>query len=269
MYTLEEFPPPPRKRSNNLTTKTAKPARPRSERTWGRYAAGVVIAATVAGGTWFWMDRRMSAIEDRLTGVARSVEDAGASLRLLWTTTTKLDESQVARQDVLQDSIGFVRQFVESEVNKLWNTAYLDHERRLGQSEGRLRNNDQAIRQLATATGSTNTRLDVLMSQNRSLEENLRLVSATAAGLRQSLLTLTGQLSELQGQLTSARTTQTQMANRVEGVERWVAEFREEDLDAETVRERLTSLVTDLRTMSMRVDSLLSRTDTVRSARPR
>jgi hypothetical protein len=60
-----------------------------------------------------------------------------------------------------------------------------------------------------------------------------------------------------------------QIANRVNGVETWVEGFRDENLSAVTVRDRLASLARDLRAVSLRVDSLRTQADFVTNSRPR
>jgi chromosome segregation ATPase len=287
MYNLEEFPPPDRRHPAKPVRreKTDRPAAEspaigrvaatgasrngRGPSRWIHFAALVAVAGGAAGGTYIWIDRRMSELEGNLAHALTSLEDAGGSLRLLWNTTTKLDENQAARQALLQDSILSVKSFVESELGKLWETAYRDHESRLAQNSARLRSHDASLRQLADATGRTNIRLDALLSQNRTLEQNLNGVNETAAALRQTLTALTAQLQELQGQLSTARVAQTQIATRVDGVENWVDGFREENLSAEQVRDRLATLARDLRVVASRVDSLRTQSDAVGNARPR
>jgi chromosome segregation ATPase len=270
MYNLEEFPPPDRRHPAKPAiparrTKpaeaaaTAEPARRTGRgpgRSWVQYAALVAVAGGAAGGTYYWIDQRMSELESNLAHALTSLEDAGGSLRLLWNTTTKLDENQAARQALLQDSILSVKSFVESELGKLWETAYRDHETRLAENADRLRSHNASIRQLVDATGRTNIRLDAILAQNRTLEQNLSNVSESAGALRQTLAALTSQLQELQGQLSTARVAQTQIATRVDGVEDWVDGFREENLSAETVRNQLATLARDLRMVASRVDSL-------------
>jgi len=286
MYNLEEFPP----RDRRLPAKPARPARtkqpgsPAPSAEAGRahvpdrlsagggrrtlqYAVLLLVAGSAAGATYFWIDRRMNELEGNLAHALTTLEDAGGSLRLLWNTTTKLDENQAARQALLQDSILSVKSFVETELGKLWETAYRDHESRLAQNADRLRSHDASIRQLMDATGRTNVRLDAILSQNRTLEQNLRNVSESATALRQTLAALSDQIQGLQGQLSTARVAQTQIATRVDGVELWVDGFREENLSAETVRDRLATLARDLRTVAMRVDSLRTQTETASGGR--
>jgi chromosome segregation ATPase len=229
----------------------------------------LVVAGTAGAGTYLWIDRRMTELEGNVAHALTTLEDAGGSLRLLWNTTTKLDENQAARQALLQDSIVSVKAFVETELGKLWETAYKDHEARLVQNDDRLRRHDNSIRQVAEATGRTNIRLDAMLSQNRTLEQNLRNVNETADALRETIVALSGQIQELQNQLSTARASQVQIANRVNGVETWVEGFRDENLSAATVRDRLASLARDLRAVSLRVDSLRTQADIVTSSRPR
>jgi chromosome segregation ATPase len=297
MYNLEEFPPPDRRRlpkpANEAQpardakpvkeVRSPKPARQSREpnpvrsieevrapgRPWVRFAVLLLVAGTAGAGTYLWIDRRMTELEGNVAHALTTLEDAGGSLRLLWNTTTKLDENQAARQALLQDSIVSVKAFVETELGKLWETAYKDHEARLVQNDDRLRRHDNSIRQVAEATGRTNIRLDAMLSQNRTLEQNLRSVNETADALRETIVALSGQIQELQNQLSTARASQVQIANRVNGVETWVEGFRDENLSAATVRDRLASLARDLRAVSLRVDSLRTQTGIVTNSRPR
>lgn len=234
-----------------------------------RFAVLLAVAGTAGAGTYTWIDRRMTELEGNVAHALTSLEDAGGSLRLLWNTTTKLDENQAARQALLQDSIVSVKAFVETELGKLWETAYRDHEARLTESADRLSSHDRSIRQLVDATGRTNIRLDAILSQNRTLEQNLRSVNETADALRQTIVAVSSQIQELQNQLSSARASQVQIANRVQGVESWVEGFRDENLSAAAVRDRLATLARDLRAVSLRVDSLRTQTNFITGSRPR
>jgi chromosome segregation ATPase len=216
----------------------------------------VALAGAVLTGAGLWIDHRVTRIETDLGQTLVRLEDAGSSLRLLWSTTTKLDATRSEREDLLQDSLAFVRNFVETELNKMWSTAYGEHERRLNLTDDRIAANNRSIRQMIDASGRTNSRLDVLLSQNRALESDLRSVSETALALRQTLTRLTDQLGSLESQINSSRVVQAQMANRVGGVEQWIEEFRGQGLNAANVRGRLASIAADLRMVSMRIDSL-------------
>jgi hypothetical protein len=226
------------------------------DRPWLRTALWLAVGAAAVSGAGLWIDHRISRIERDVGQAIVRLEDAGSSLRLLWTTTTRLDATRSERQDLLQDSITFVRNFVETELNKLWSSAYAEHERRLNLTDERIAGNNRSIRQILDASGRTNTRLDLLLAQNHSLESDLRSVSETALALRQTLIRLTDQLGSLESQINNSRAVQAQMDGRVGGVERWVEEFRGEGLNAANMRGRLASIAADLRMVSLRVDSL-------------
>jgi len=276
MYSLEEPPIPERRQPirhssrPNQKAKSEPKAKPEpnerqptlrdpddeADRSWLKAVLWVILAGSVLAGAGLWIDHRVTRIENDVGQALVSLEDAGSSLRLLWTTTTRLDATRSERQDLLQDSLAFVRNFVETELNKLWSSAYAEHERRLNLTDDRIAANNRSIRQMIDASGRTNSRLDMLLSQNQALESDLRSVSETALALRQTLIRLTDQLGSLESQINASRSVQAQMANRVGGVEQWVDEFRGEGLTAQTVRGRLTSIAADLRSVSLRIDSL-------------
>ena len=259
MQNLEE--PPPLERRKPVTQ--ARPAGP----SWIGHFVWLAVVLTAGTAGWLMMDREVSALERDLAAARADFEDAAGSLRLLWTTTVRLDESQGARQDLLQDSINVIKSYVNAEVERLWQTAYLDHERRLNQSADRIRGNTASIRYLQDAAARSDARLAGLLDENRTLAAALRVANDTAAMLRRSLVVLSGQLAGVQAQFTATRADQAQIAGRIDGVEGWVGEFRAENLSAGTVKSRLASLVADVRAVSQRVDSLRMPRDTVRRAR--
>jgi chromosome segregation ATPase len=256
MYTLEELPPPPRR----------QPAQPAPKQATPRFLRAALIAVVGAAATWAYarLSQRLSDMEGDLAAAHASLDDARGSLGLLWTTTTRLDESRVAQQDVLRDSLGLVRDFAEGGM-RLWEAAFEDHERRVSANASRLREQQRSIGQLFDATAALHTRLDALVGQSRLLESDLRLASGTVTTLRQTLASLTGRLQGLDGQLAVSRTDQLQLASRMDGVEVWVDSFREQDLDAGAVRARLAALAADLRFIASRVDSLGVRVDSART----
>jgi chromosome segregation ATPase len=217
----------------------------------------LATAASAAGVTaWLRMQNRVSALEQRLVAARATLDDATRSLQLLWATTTRLDEVQAARQNLLADSLANVRDYAATEVGKLWQSAYHDHAQQLGQHADRLRRHDASIAQLLNVASRAGTRVDALMNRSQIVETDLSAVRETVTSLRQALATLTGQLAELGGRLTSSRTDQTLTARRLDGVELWMRGFQEANLDAGTVRDRLASLVADVRAISLRVDSM-------------
>jgi chromosome segregation ATPase len=227
----------------------------------------LVVALSGITGSWLWTDHRLAQIEGELADARASLDDAGNSLRLLWATTTQLDSTRIEGQELLAGSIGSVKQFAESEVTKLWETAYVEHERRLDETARRISAADQSIRQILATSGRTTARLDGLARQNQLQDADLNGMAGTVTTLRETLAILTGEVEQLAGQLVTSQQTQVRLGSRVDGVEQWVGGFREAGLDAGAVRDRLSSLVRDLRTMTLRVDSLKIATDSTRGRR--
>lgn len=266
MNYLEEPPPP----SRELPEKPAA----RNGGHWLRNAALFAVAGAAVAGPPVWMDHRLSAAEDDLAVTLTDLEDARASLALLWTTTTRLDASRVEEQDLLRDSIGLVRTYAEGGM-RLWETAYEDHEQRVSLNAVQIRNQQGSIRRLLDATAGMTERLDALASRARSLQTDLEAEGQTVVALRQALSSLAtrlethrGQLEMHEGLLTAAGAEEARIASRVDIIELWVDSFRNENLDARTVRDRLVTLAADLRSIASRVDSLGLRVDSAHSAIP-
>ncbi|MCI0436180.1 MAG: hypothetical protein L0271_21440 [Gemmatimonadetes bacterium] len=232
-------------------------------------AAAAVIAAA---GTWWSMQRRISELSTELADARATLQSATASLQLLWTTTTKLDETQDSRQERLADSLTAVRTFAETE-SRLWETAYGEHESVLQTQAQRLallERNSAAVVRLTDASLRTNTKLDALMNRSAMIEADVRTVGAALATLRQTLALLTDEFASLErrftamsdrivqqeSQLVSSRSDQSRIGVRLDDVESWVSPFRAAGLDAGSLRSRLAALAADLRTITMRVDSL-------------
>jgi len=215
------------------------------------------------------MRRRVAVLEVELTAARQAMEAATGSLQLLWTTTTRLDETQDARQARLADSLGAVLDFTEIEVSR-WDSAYDDHEDALREQQDRLRRSDATMRQILDAGTRASTRMDALMNRSAMIESDLRRVTDSSAALRESLSLLTAEFTAQERRLTGVstqfaaladvaetrRSDQLRLAGRVDVVESWVDAFRGARLDAGTVRDRLASLSADVRALSLRVDSL-------------
>jgi hypothetical protein len=149
MYTLEEFPPRResrkeetpevarrRKRAKREPREPPEPREPRRDRTiglgWLPFAAILAIGASAGGaGAFLWAERRVATLEGALMEARTELQTTHSSLRTLWETTTRLDAVRGQGQDFLRDSLASVQQFVDSEVNKLWQTAYLENRERL------------------------------------------------------------------------------------------------------------------------------------------
>jgi len=256
MYSLEEFPPPPRRVA-------AEPA-PRKATRWIPSVAFVLLVAALPVAGYTRLSIRLSDVNSELEVAREALEEVHGSLGLLWSTTTRLDESRMAQQDVLRDSIGRVRNFAEGGM-RLWEAAFEDHERRLAGNAARLVAQQEHIDRLLKATTDLDTRVVGVAGQGRSLEAGFALASRTVSSLRDSLALLGSQLVAVETRLADARADQARTAGRVDGMELWVDAFREQDLDAGVVRERLAALASDLRLIASRVDSLGSRTDSARA----
>jgi len=268
MYSIEEPPPP----SRPTTVHAPKPTPLRSRVPWPLLAAvGVAVVSVLVTGilSWTAMRRRVTTLEAELTGARQSMEATTGSLQLLWTTMTRLDETQDERQARLADSLGAVLDFAEVEVSR-WDSAYDDQADVLRAQQDRLRRSDATMRQLLDAATRTNTRVDALMSRSAMIESDLRRVTEAEAALRESLSLLTTEFTSLEHRFAgissrfaalsdvaeARQSDQLRMAGRIEAVESWIDAFRGARLDAGAVRDRLASLSADLRALSLRVDSL-------------
>ena len=257
MYSLEELPPPKRE--------LPKAKSGGSFRLPGlALVSSAGIATAILAGAGFWMNHRLSRIETGLASALTGLDEAGASLRLLWTTTTRLDETQGERQDVLQDSLGFVKSYVDSEVSKLWRSAYLEHQSRLDQNSRRIAANGESITRLLDASSQASARLDAFSRRFAVQESDLRGFGEAVEGLRQTTQSLTDQYGDIERQVVAERAARLLVDGRLQGVEQWTAGFRGEGLTARTLQTRLASLVADLRAVSVRLDSLRLAVDSVR-----
>jgi len=257
MYSLEELPPPKR-----------EPPKAKSGGSFRLPGLALVssagIATAILAGAGFWMNHRLSRIETGLASALTGLDEAGASLRLLWTTTTRLDETQGERQDVLQDSLGFVKSYVDSEVSKLWRSAYLEHQSRLDQNSRRIAANGESITRLLDASSQASARLDAFSRRFAVQESDLGGFGEAVEGLRQTTQSLTDQYGDIERQVVAERAARLLVDGRLQGVEQWTAGFRGEGLTARTLQTRLASLVADLRAVSVRLDSLRLAVDSVR-----
>jgi chromosome segregation ATPase len=257
MYSLEELPPPKR-----------EPPKPKGGGPVRLPGLALVTCAAITvaflAATGFWIDHRLSRIETDLASARTGLDEAGASLRLLWTTTTRLDESQGERQDVLQDSLGFVRDYVESEVSKLWRSAYLDHQNRLEQNARRIATNGETIARLLDASSQASARIDAFSRRFAVQDADLHSLGEAVDGLRQASQSLTDQYSDIEKQIVAERAARLLVDGRLQGVEQWNAAFRGEGLSAHSLQTRLASLAADLRAATVRLDSLRLAVDSVR-----
>jgi len=282
MYTLEEFPPrrgsrrpaPEQQSKEDREPKKERPPkrerhRPRTlEFGWAPLVAILAIGGSASAvGAWWWVDQRMADLEHELVQARTQLEAANNSLELLWNTTTRLDEARGRRQDFLQDSLGSVQEFVDSEVTKLWQTAYIENRQRLDANASRLGRHDASIRDILDESATTQSRIDVLYRENATQQSVLNELGRNLSGLRQTLAVVSGQIGDIGQQLAASRVARGQLDRRVGGIESWMDGFTVAGLDGGAVDRRFAALVADLRTMTARVDSLRLVTDSVRASR--
>jgi chromosome segregation ATPase len=230
--------------------------------------AVLAIGASAGGGAaFFWAERRVATLEGSLNDARTELETAHSSLRTLWATTQSLDEVRSRRQDFLRDTLASVQQFVDTEVNRLWQTAYVENRRRLDTGDARIAENAQSIDLLFDASATTSSRIDALFRENEIQYTNLTDLGQSVEGVRQTLAAISGQVGELQTQFAATRVARGQLDRRIGGVERWVDEFTSVGLDGDAVQHRLAALVDELAVMTARVDSLQAVTDSVRRGR--
>jgi len=269
MFELEEPPPPRREKP---VKKSSTPA-PTPVAGLGLALVLLAAGATVAA-MQVRMNRRVAQLEDRIEATAQGLSEARNSLSLLWTTTTQLDATQAERADslklTLQDSIASVQAYAENEFSRIWQTAYLEHERRLNAAATGIRQNGEAIGQLVSQSGRTNARIDDLVRADQSQTTVIAGMEETVSSMHQTLASVDGQIdvlddavtaldvqiTALTGEVNTTRNAQGRLGTRVDGVEQWVDGFRSEGLNANAVQSRLSSLVEDLRLVRIRVDSL-------------
>jgi hypothetical protein len=269
MFELEE-PPPPRR---DKPVKKSGTLAPPPVAGIGLALVLLAVGATVAA-MQVRTNRRVAKLEARIEATAQGLSEARNSLSLLWTTTTQLDATQAERADslklTLQDSIASVQAYAENEFSRIWQTAYLEHERRLNAAAIGIRQNGEAVGQLVSQSSRTNTRIDELVRADQSQTTAIAGMEETVSSMHQTIAAVDGQIdvlddavtaldvqiSALTGEVNSTRSAQGRLGTRVDGVEQWVDGFRSEGLNANAVQSRLSSLVEDLRLVRIRVDSL-------------
>jgi uncharacterized coiled-coil protein SlyX len=241
------------------------------------------LAALTVIGLQAWTLHRLARVRTDLAVAGAGLEEARGSLGMLWATTNRLDEDQMARLALLADSIRSVFAYAQGEVH-LWEAAYYAQEQRLGENAGRIASNGEAITRMATAVRTVNTRLDefarvdvaqrsrldALERQDRtqgSLVEALARrtdtqeatvvdVTTTVAALRETLAKLDAELAVLEDRLAVSSSAFGQMDTRIDRLAGWVDGFRRAGLTGEAVENRLSALADELRRVRMRVDSL-------------
>lgn len=244
------------------------------------------LAALGVIGLQGWTVNELMRVRDRLAVEGVELDQARISLGLLWALTERLDEEQIAGLGQLADSIRSVFAYAQGEV-RLWETAYYAQEQRLEENAARIGRNAEALaRVTSTATAATTRldalaradvtkagRLDALERQDRAhaaafetmarrtdaQEATLFAVSADVGALRETLASLDADLAGLEGQVTSTGSAFGAIDTRVERLDGWIDGFRRAGLNGEAVQTRLSTLASELRRVTMRVDSLRAR----------
>jgi hypothetical protein len=246
-------------------------------------AVVVGVFAVALIGMQGWTLHRLARVRTELTVAGTRLEEARASLGMLWDMTKRLDEDQIAHLAQLTDSIRSVFAYAQGEI-RLWEAAYYAQEQRLDDNAGMIGRNGDAIGRLTAADRTVDTRLgqlarvdqsqqgrlDGLESQARTQstavaalarraetqEASVRGVASSVADLRATLATLDSELDGVEDELAESGTAYAQMGTRVDRVSGWMDGFRRAGLSAEAVDNRLSALTDELRRVRIRVDSL-------------
>ena len=252
----------------------------------------LALAALVVIGLQAWTLHRLARVRSDLSVAAANLEEARTSLGMLWETTSRLDEDQMAGLAQLADSIRSVFAYAQGEV-RLWETAYYEQERRLDENAGRIGRNSDALARMTTGMRAANTRIDVLAGQDeaqasrldalarqdrghatlleslaqraQSQESTVRDVTTTLASLRETLAGVDAELVGLEDRLSASSSAYGQMGTRIDGLAGWVDGFRRAGLSGEAVADRLSGLADELRRVRLRVDSIRPVRATVRT----
>ena len=121
----------------------------------------VALAALTVIGVQAWTLHRLAGVRGELAVAGTRLEEAHASLGMLWDTTKRLDEDQIIALGQLADSIRSVFAYAQGEV-RLWETAFHAQEQRLDENASRGARNAEAITGLTTGVRAASTRLDQL-----------------------------------------------------------------------------------------------------------
>jgi chromosome segregation ATPase len=257
--------------------------------------AGMILVAATVIGLQAWTLHRLARVRAELTTAGANLEEARASLGMLWDVTDRLDEDRIAGLGQLADSIRSVFVYAQGEV-RLWETAYQAQERRLDENAGRIARGDEAITRLTSGARATNARLDqlgrvdaaqqgrlaALENQDRTQgasiealarraetqEASVRGANSTLGSLRETLAGLDAELARLEQRVESSGSAYGQISTRMESLDGWIEEFRRAGLDGDALDSRLASLADEVRRVRIRVDSLRSARPVVRTGQP-
>lgn len=243
----------------------------------------VSVMALTMIGLQAWTIHRLARVRTDLSAARANLQEARGSLSMLWETTNRLDEDQLARLALLADSIRSVFAYAQGEI-RLWEAAYYAQEQRLNEHTGRIARNGEAITRMTTALRTSNTRadelarvdeaqhsrldqlerqdrtqlslLEVLDQRTRTQEAAVSDASTTIAAVRQHLASLDAELVGLEDRVEASTSTYGQIDTRIERLASWVDGFRRAGLSAEAVQSRLSALADELRRVRLRVDSI-------------
>jgi len=248
-----------------------------------RTALALSLAAFTVIALQAYTLHRLARVRTDLSLAGANLEEARASLGMLWETTQRLDADQMTGLAQLTDSVRSVSAYAQGEM-RLWDAAYYAHEQRLDENAGRIAGNAEAITRMTTAARATTARLDelarfgeaqqnrvgaleeqdrtqgslveALAGRTRTQEATLAGMTTTLATLRETLAEVDGELAELEDQLAASGSAYGELDTRIATLTGWVDGFRRAGLSGTTVESRLTALADELRRMRMRVDSL-------------
>lgn len=294
---IEEPPPirrnrtlPPAKRSvgrliewRRPSGKPPEPASPPVLEGGDRRALAVGVGALAVIALQAWTMHRLAGVGTDLANTEAELEEARASLGLLWDTSEGLAANQTTRLAQLTDSIRSVFAYAEGEL-RLWDAAYYAHEQRLEENAGKIARNVEAIASMSAAAGRVSARLDelarsaevqeqrlvVLEEEDRSQASALESLASrtgaqeatlvdlgtTVAGLRETLAGVDGELAALEELVAASGSAYGELDTRIEGIAGWVDGFRRAGLSGAALESRLSAFAEELRRVRMRVDSL-------------
>jgi hypothetical protein len=112
---------------------------------------------------------------------------------------------------------------------------------------------------LERQTRANGTAVATLARRADAQDADIGEVAAHVGSLRQTLAGLDTELAGLENQLTSTGSAFGEMDTRVARLDGWIDSFRRAGLNGQAVENRLATLASELRRVTMRVDSLRSR----------
>ena len=247
----------------------------------GSYVGIILLLAAVSVvGAQGWM---LYKTRTELAHVNVKLDEARSSLGLLWQSTKRMDEDQVARLALLADSIRWVLGYAQGEV-RLWEATYTTLQQRLDDggrtSTKALKALNTRIDGFARATLAARNRIDALERQDymhssavealvrrtQNQEANTHDVVSTVSALRETLGRADSELSQLEQRLAASSSAYGQLGRRVDNLAGFADGFRRAGLNGAEVSGQLSQLADELRRIRIRVDSMRPMTRTVMSS---